>query len=96
VTDAQPPEERKTPQSDAPYLAKRRLPFETGEQRHPGVIGAGILYGAATLACFGLAVFMALVQQQPLASVQVVAPFVGGVWFLIRMLMVLRPRIRKD
>jgi hypothetical protein len=39
---------------------------------------------------------MAFGEQRPFASVAVIAPLAGGVWFLIRMLMVLRPQVRKD
>jgi hypothetical protein len=94
MTNEQPPEK----EGEEKYLAKRRLPFETsafetsGQGRHPGVTAAAILYGVATLACFGLAAYMAFAQHRPLTSIPVIAPAGGGIWFFIRLLMIMRPQ----
>jgi len=74
--------------------AKRRMPFDAPEakpKRPVGVTAAAMLYGAAFVGCLGLAAFMHWGRGEEFASVPVVAPLAGGVWFLVRMLMTLRP-----
>jgi hypothetical protein len=89
MTDEQPPGKA----GEEKYLAKRRLPFEThGESRHPGIKAAAVLYLVATVACFGLAGYMAFGEHRPLMSVPVVAPGFGGIYFFVRLLMIMRPK----
>jgi hypothetical protein len=52
--------------------------------------GAAIVYVIAALAAFGIAGYMAFGQQRPLLSVAVLAPALGGMWFLLRLFMVAR------
>ena len=78
--------------------AKRRLPFdEAAPARHPGVTAAAVLYGAAMLIAFGVAIFMATAQGHAFASVPVLASIAIGIWFFVRMLMTLRtPRAPRE
>jgi hypothetical protein len=52
--------------------------------------GAAAVYLIAALAAFGLAAYMAFAEQRPLLSIAVIAPAVGGLWFLLRLFMVAR------
>lgn len=93
MTDQSPPP---PPEGDAEsrLYAKRRLPFDArgaSSKRPAGIIAAAVLYGVAMLACLGLAGFMHWGRQFPIASIQVVPPLLGAAWFLIRLMMVLRP-----
>jgi hypothetical protein len=93
----QPPEPPRQGEDESRIYAKRRLPFDTtGAARHPGVTAAAILYAVATIGCFGLAGYMAFVAQRELVSVPVLAPLGGGLYFIVRLLMVLRPRLTKE
>jgi hypothetical protein len=44
----------------------------------------------AALAAFGIAGYMAFVEMRPFLSVAVIAPGIGGLWFLLRLVMVSR------
>jgi hypothetical protein len=49
--------------------------------------GALFLYGGLTIALLGLALYMALIEGQPLISVHVAAPAIGALWFGLRLFM---------
>lgn len=49
--------------------------------------GALFLYGELTIALLGLALYMALVERQPLMSGYVAAPAIGAMWFALRLFM---------
>lgn len=54
---------------------------------------AAALYGAAALAMAGIALYMAFARGAPLTSVPVFAPALGSLWFVVRVVMTLRPKV---
>ncbi|MGE0829291.1 MAG: hypothetical protein AB7O04_08070 [Hyphomonadaceae bacterium] len=95
-----PPPQAPPPETEAGLYAKRRLPFETTSAtpggRHPGLMAGAVIYAIAAIAAFVLAGYMALVARHPLVSVPVIAPIAGGIWFIIRTIMVLRPNAHRN
>lgn len=84
---------------EAKLYAKRRLPFDSPEakpKRPAGATAAIVLYGAAFVGCLVLAGFMHWGRGNEIASVPVIAPIAGAVWFLIRMLMTMRPMAPRE
>ena len=79
----------------SPLEVKKRLPFEHKEAvRGPGFYAAAAIYVAAALMMGAACLYFAFVQHRPLASVPVIAPGLGAIYFLIRAAMMLRPKIR--
>ncbi|MGE0044258.1 MAG: hypothetical protein AB7J28_14235 [Hyphomonadaceae bacterium] len=91
-----PPPPAQQGEVEASLYAKRRLPFEErgarANTRHPGLTAAAALYGVAMLVAFGVAGYMAVVQRHEFVSVPVLASIAIGIWFAIRMTMMLRPQ----
>ncbi|WP_135210274.1 hypothetical protein [Vitreimonas flagellata] len=72
---------------------KGRLPFDPNAfSRAPQKGAAVAVYGVLTLGLIGLAAYMALVEQRPLASSYVAGPAIGAAWFALRLFMSLAPR----
>ncbi|MET0181356.1 MAG: hypothetical protein ABW199_00570 [Caulobacterales bacterium] len=86
-------EEEKPPES--PLNVRKRLPFEAaaGVQQSAGFKGAAFIYLAAAAIMFGVAGYMALGVGHPFISVPVIAPGLGGLYFVIRFAMMMRPWI---
>ena len=76
------------------WQAKTRLPFEKERLSvRGGVKGASIvLYGLLAVVCVGAALYMGLVVRHPVLSAYVMAPAIGAVWFLARLVMMLSPK----
>jgi hypothetical protein len=76
--------------SDTPPPLPRREKLAVERQIGPPSLqksGALVLYGLVTLALIGVAVYMALVERQPLMSGYVAAPAIGAMWFGLRLIM---------
>ncbi|UPT64960.1 MAG: hypothetical protein M0D54_10980 [Hyphomonadaceae bacterium JAD_PAG50586_4] len=72
---------------------KGRLPFDPNAfSRAPQKGAAVAVYGVLTLGLLGVAAYMALVEQRPLASGYVAGPAIGAAWFALRLFMSLAPR----
>lgn len=72
---------------------KGRLPFDPNAASRAPQRGAAVaVYGVLTLGLLGVAVYMALVEQRPLASGYVAGPAIGAAWFALRLFMSLAPR----
>ena len=56
---------------------------------------SGGLFLSTVLAflCGAAAAYMALVQHMPITDMRVVAPAIGAVWFALRVLMTLTPKV---
>jgi hypothetical protein len=68
---------------------KGRLPFPApGASRTSMRQSALVVYAVLTAALIGVAVYMALVEQRPLASPWVAAPTIGSLWFALRLFMI--------
>lgn len=70
-----------------------RLPFDPDAfSRAPKQGAAIVVYAVLTLGLIGVAAYMALVEQRPLASGYVAGPAIGAAWFALRLFMSLAPR----
>lgn len=80
--------------SPPPFRHTRgRLPFDPNAfSRAPQKGAAVAVYGVLTLGLLGVAAYMALVEQRPLASGYVAGPAIGAAWFALRLFMSLAPR----
>jgi hypothetical protein len=67
---------------------KTRLPFE--QRPFGGAVrsSALIVYGLLTLGLIGFALYMALVDRQPITSPFVAGPGIGALWFGLRLFMI--------
>lgn len=77
-----------------PVQAKRRLPTDAGVVRPGAGMGAGpktvvlLIYGAACVGMLGAAGYMLAARGAAATSLEVLAPGLGALWFLVRLLMV--------
>jgi hypothetical protein len=77
-----------------PAAPRTRLPFEEAQrQTMVATWAAGAVYIVGAIAMLGFAGYMAFVQQREIASVPVAAPAFGALYFCIRAIIVLRPRL---
>jgi hypothetical protein len=76
------------------WKAKTRLPFEKERLSVQGGAKSAslVLYALLAIACAGAALYMGLVVRHPVLSAYVMAPAIGAVWFLTRLVMMLSPK----
>lgn len=80
----------------APLHVRKRLPFEQGGAgTHPGFRAAAFIYLAACLIMLGVSAFMYFGRSFAWTDVPVFAPALAGFYFLVRFMMMVRPRIQK-
>ncbi len=80
--------EEEPPRRPLPRL-KGRLPFAAPDASRASMRqGALIVYGVLVIGLIGVALYMALVRDMPLASPWVAAPAIGSLWFMLRLFMV--------
>ena len=89
---APPPEEPPPPPTDPafrPGMARTRLPFESDEalRRQRGGAGWAMLYAIGAIALAALSAY-SWIQSRNLTDVQVWAPGVVALWFVVRAVMV--------
>lgn len=94
-----PPPPTPSPQGEggsAPLPARKRLPWEQGAAgTHPGFRAAAFIYLAACLIMWGVSAFMFFGRSFAWTDVPVFAPALAGFYFLVRFMMMVRPRIQK-
>ncbi len=79
------------------WVPRARLPFDPAMAPGAGKGGqaaALVVYALAFVAMAGAAGYMALRRGFAFTEPQVLIPAMGAVWFLVRIFMVARPRMR--
>ncbi len=76
------------------WRAKTRLPFEKERLSvQGGLKGVSlVLYALLAIVCIGAALYMGLVVRHPVFSAYVMAPAIGAVWFVARLVMMVSPK----
>lgn len=82
------------PPTKSPLEVRARMPFEASDAaKHPGFRAAAFVYAGAAAIMAGVGAYMALVLGHPMLSVPVIAPAVGAIYFFVRFVMMLRPKL---
>jgi hypothetical protein len=76
------------------WKVKTRLPFEKDRLSMQGGLKSAtlVLYALLAAVCIGAALYMGLAVRHPVFSAYVMAPAIGAMWFLARLVMMLSPK----